>query len=816
MRLRRFHPESDFPHRPAEGCTTVRRAVLAAAFLCVAAGGAASDDGPVRFHSVKGWRGTLHASASVDPAAEAVLEAPKQQVLRKGGRWNFDFEAIYQLEFVLDEYESDPSVWRGRVTGSNFTGAYRFYNWLPQDTGTPKGYQESEWKYSANGEMKFQAGDRVELQFHRDRGWSVRLASGRVPAPVHLRHYFSSTGYTVRDQSAGEATGMGGTKTHAYPSRGLVLSAREQKSGSFPLIGSVGLTPAVLWTYGVYLEPTSMEELKLEIEETAEYRKWRPDAQADGGLGTPLAMKARLATAAGGTPKTAVEKFVWELIGTSTVAGIAMNFPVQPQDLDYDLELDATGPMSVVDQGGQRLTRAVRSGFTDSVKVLPRDWGGWAELQVTAHLADGREVRGRLPGRRETGARLPRRAKDSHIADAWKEARVSGPDTLDDENDPVGDGNKGDGFSLYEEYRGFYVDGARVEGDPRAKDFFVYNQIGGDAEPGIELFAALSGLRVHSRLRPTEFQPDVRVMNANNEDSHLVDQHGVVIAAAPSAEALAGRPAAVFGAMTYSVDGYPRDQALRPGSARIIGILPRGHAESLFSTPGNLAASDAASTFDRAIAHELMHTVGVEEHGAGDGSASFTLVAPEDADNSLGRPYFALDGAMGKATELRNEKGHDLAAVFYPAFMAALTRWKDEMRWLYMRPAASPGGLQLTEEQFTRIGCAFLRDAFTLTGQVGAERGEHSGSQDCIMRYHFARFYPFAGRRDAFYFIAPGAERIGFELCRSTAGTGVNAPAWVPQSRHGPAADGGGNCAAQICPNDLVPPRKPAFRAGMK
>lgn len=770
--------------------------VLLRCSLLLAGGLALRAQEPARFHDVKGWRGSFVASAKPSPTVMAQLDPNFRS---KSVRTRFEYSIISTADFVLEEYESEPSVWKGRATSTYYETSYVFR------ASSSGGTQETA--FSGSGPLTYSAGGAVELQFHRNNGWSVKLPAGALT--VDLReHWTSSDGKRFPNAKSGSSSTMSSTRFHPYPEKGYILFASGERTDNYPGVRSLwGISPAVVWEYHIYLEPTSMEELSLEIEETEAYRKWRPDAALDGGPGTPLEIKATLRTAMGGTPKVPIRTFEWELKDTSMVSGIAMNYPAMADDLAYDLELEATGPMSEVRSAKQAMTSVVRSGWSDTVRVVPRDWGGWGSLEVTAHLTDGRQVRGKVKGKKQNGIVLPKRAPNSHIADVWKEKNTSGPDTLDDEADPVGDGNKGDGFSLYEEYRGFIVDGAHVEGDPKAKDFFVRNLIGGDAEPGISLFEALSGFRVHHRLRDTEFRSGDRVMNACNEESHLVDQHGVLLSAAENAAQLAGKPVAIFGAMTYSIDGYPSGKAFRPGSVKIVGILPRGHSESLFSIPGNLPASDAIKTFDRAIAHELMHTVGVVEHGSGDGTAEFNFVAPEDEANIAGRPYFAMDGKLDTPVPLMNELGHDIAAALYPKFVPDLVRWKEKWRWLYVGLPDDPRYPMMNEARYTALACKYLRGSYTLSGDVGAERGEHSGNQDCIMRYHSARFYPVTGRRDAFYLIEPGAERIGFDLCRSAEGTGVNAPGRSPQSRHGLAAKGAGNCAAQICPNDAVPVR---------
>jgi hypothetical protein len=98
-----------------------------------------------------------------------------------------------------------------------------------------------------------------------------------------------------------------------------------------------------------------------------------------------------------------------------------------------------------------------------------------------------------------------------------------------------------------------------------------------------------------------------------------------------------------------------------------------------------------------------------------------------------------------------------------------------------------------------------------LDGSVGVDHGEHSGEEDCLMRYYFAKFYeskqpPVIGQK-MFYLVAPGTERIGMQICRAGKGTGVNGADHQPQSRYGDTAGDAGNCFEQICPNDAIPPR---------
>ena len=89
------------------------------------------------------------------------------------------------------------------------------------------------------------------------------------------------------------------------------------------------------------------------------------------------------------------------------------------------------------------------------------------------------------------------------------------------------------------------------------------------------------------------------------------------------------------------------------------------------------------------------------------------------------------------------------------------------------------------------------------TVKLGLMNDQHSGNDNCVMRYDDAHGYkPEAGPANARYY--PPSESAGFGLCSSGAGTGINNPDRDPQSRYGDAASGRGNCLGQILVNDAA------------
>lgn len=756
----------------------------------------AAGDVPPRLLDVKGWRGTIVASVN--------------------GLENDDtyarHNAVMVCEVLVDEFdgsEDNLPTWRGRVIGSNLESSYQSLT----DAAT---LLRRETSFQTSGPLEFKSGSQVRLVFHGARGWSFELTTAQRKGVVSM--VMPRMKPRIHQQETADICGLMKPLTVIpYPANRMVLFGSGEVKGVIPISYSAlqmaGGHINETWEWTAYFEPTSIEELKLEIAEPANYARWRPETTADREKGPPLEVTATLVSSKGGKPNTRVEKFIWELKGTSREPGVTLNFPIDQFTDDPDLELEARGESFVLSDEKQKMERKVRDGWTDTVSVVPFDWGAWSTLQVTAVLVDGRRVQGKLKGKKELGLLVPKRQGDSHIADAWKEQNKTGKDELDDENEPVGDGNKGDGFTLYEEYRGWIIDGKYTGGDPKKKDFFVLNMLEADGEPGIALFEDLSGFQVHTTSSTEEINPQHRVMNGNRErGAHVVDQHAVHLAFAENASALAREKVDFYGAKTVAIPNTS-GVAFRPGITKIIGILPRGHAESLFTVPGYLPAQDAIFTFDRAVAHELMHSVGVVEHGSGDGNIELVFISPTDASNSQGRPYFADGWSRFKPVDIRDENKHDVAARVYVQWAAAKTAWVNASRETYLGKPGAADYPRMSEESFNRIADGMVGSSLGLKGLVGAKHGPHSGREDCIMRYHFARFYPMQGTENGggFYMIAPGAERLGLELCTSADGTGVNAAGHDPHSRHGAAASGAGNCAAQICPNDAVPPRPSAF-----
>jgi hypothetical protein len=398
----------------------------------------------------------------------------------------------------------------------------------------------------------------------------------------------------IIDGVSGKSWGHSVLHRFAYPASGTTLSgsyrSEEQVDPEQPTIEEATRVQGDLQ---VRIVPDSVEELKLEIDESEAYKTWRPRANKDGSAGAPLNIEAKIVTTSGQAPSVEARRWNWKLVETSREPGIAMNFPADANDTRPDLELEADpGDPVTLGAEAQTLERNVTGGVSDGVRIAPRDWGGWANLEVTVTLEDGRTLEGKAKVAGTTGLRLPKRAEDSHIADAWKEgAGVRAADDADDESDPPGDGTNGDGLSLYQEYRGFYEDGQHVGGNPERKDLFV--RAFEAAASGLALFKRLTRLVVHPRLTAAEL-PLSRVINANRrEGAGSTDQHGLLVTMGDARAQEAGTTR-ILG---QAVGG--------PGNPKKISQIRLMSDWALLSLPER----------NQVVAHELLHAVNVWHHG---------------------------------------------------------------------------------------------------------------------------------------------------------------------------------------------------------
>ena len=641
----------------------------------------------------------------------------------QGGRYSFTADA--RASFLLERVTSGVTpTWAGRMTSSS--SSFSFQGDDVSGSCTVAG------KFSVNGPLQQGASpDNYDVRIRLNRNdWEFGVAAFQGPRTTIDRVFTcpSNPGLNRTGKYQGGLSIPRSIPELAYPASGQTFRIDTTFTDNVGC-GTYVRPESITWKYSLVIEPDA-GDLSFELTSSG-WATWRPEAGHDGSAGTPLEVRATVRNANGAPAPDDVQSFEWELLDTSREPGIAINWPGEARVNDkkeFDLRFEPQGDQVAESPDNRKMVRAVRNTAEDKAIITPYDWGGWSTLKVTAVLRGGRRLVGRFQGASEDNMRLPKRKPFSLIADTWLEQwNLSGrQDDADDDEDPKGDGNAGDGLTLYEEHRGFYENRRHGEGNPQRKDYFAVNKAGSEVDAGLELFRRLTGLRVHPLLLQGEMSSD-RVINGNYSSSpHRVDQHAVV----------------------YKNAGYSGFSRAAGGPANPQDIEYVGLQTAFPAIPTADAQIDCTTA---TIAHEALHTVNVWHHGRGDKTVTWTGAAGLLLEN-------------GVAVRALDENRNDITA-------------------------AQIKSLGARGEEVT----------------LGVDGGQHSGVEDCVMRYDNAIGY-FSKTDPAVRYVT-GGEIPGAQLCDGVTGAGVNAPGRnSPQPRFGDAKIG--NCRSQILVNDRVNPPK--------
>jgi hypothetical protein len=215
-----------------------------------------------------------------------------------------------------------------------------------------------------------------------------------------------------------------------------------------------------------------------------DYDTWRPTAgRNEKDFGGGLIIEAQMYTKSTNKPTDAVlpDKWSFKLAQVSHEPGVALNWPAKanlafpsPADLTFDDPVNhITYANTNISPDGTTMDIPLDPRIWSRVVVIldSRDWGAWATLNLNVTVA-GQVIKAHFLNDTTTDILLPKRHNGSLIADSWRNAHsipLDSPDLDDSENDPAGDGNAGDGLTLYEEYRGFYMGCARSQGYPQPR-----------------------------------------------------------------------------------------------------------------------------------------------------------------------------------------------------------------------------------------------------------------------------------------------------------------------------------------------------------
>lgn len=307
------------------------------------------------------------------------------------------------------------------------------------------------------------------------------LGDAATPAPFMKGLSFEKLSKAI---ASGKSEKISGTESWSYS---------DEAGTTFTGSSSVKLT----------VRPPGYEAILTPVARDA-YDEWMPEGPAPpkhSGVGNTIAFKVVLRD-----KKTHAEvknvpfKSRFRLEDVSRMDGTCTNYPQpkkkdgsapSPEDseffaLDLEFAKDANASDATIEAEGQELTTADGKGG-DPVSVSACDWGAWGSIRASAITKDGdvpAKADPELPADKGGPTiSIPRDDNRNHVADAWEKEKEH--DVFDrnlpaswDKDDKFGKQRRaGDGYTLYEEYRGFatLVDGMpkHVRTDPLAKDCFV-------------------------------------------------------------------------------------------------------------------------------------------------------------------------------------------------------------------------------------------------------------------------------------------------------------------------------------------------------
>jgi len=273
----------------------------------------------------------------------------------------------------------------------------------------------------------------------------------------------------------------------------------------------------------------------------------------------------------------------------------------------------ANRELTITDGEGQSADS--KSGLLESsVTVSSYDWGAWGKLKITAILDDNTEVVAHLKDKPDVKSlSIPKDDNGNKIADAWEDTLDGDSSTkedADEDNDPdTGSGHIGDGLSVYEEYRGFRIQGGHQRLNPSQKDVFIRNR----AQLPTDMFE-LSGLTKHE-IAKNEYAlddsttPNPAYVNFNTSGyAHLTNVHVLRLINRNLSGPLSG-----LGTELGATGDLKNGQLPGPPKG-VKGGWVRVDAAACLGLGKDVGPAELVST----VAHELAHGCNVWHHGGGD------------------------------------------------------------------------------------------------------------------------------------------------------------------------------------------------------
>ena len=340
----------------------------------------------------------------------------------------------------------------------------------------------------------------------------------------------------------------------------------------------------------------------------------------------------------------------FELTNVSTEKGACLNAP-EPRDANdcRDLQLKnekdheawddvkGAGKCDVKELYQQARTKRPEKEY--SITIYSKDFGSYGFLRSFANVnkktsLDGKPVYISIPVKKvdvthpqgrakktvypDNRVTIPMDIDENRIADGgWTSTggvKMTDPldNKIDDDEKPTGDNFKGDGFTTYEEYRGFKISTQAGVVHQRinyqVKDIFIRNE----SKLPLDLYDEISGLDAHEITEAQYISDEKRFVNFNfNKTTHLnFEQRGLHLVDKGSHSSLLG--------IAYSSTGQPTvpnaEIEIRIYTTKIKSVVDKLNKGVIAPRDKSVYADKLAAV----VSHELLHGNNVCHHGEGD------------------------------------------------------------------------------------------------------------------------------------------------------------------------------------------------------
>lgn len=384
-----------------------------------------------------------------------------------------------------------------------------------------------------------------------------------------------------------------------------VLAGTKTETGDLP--GGLGkFTRTTSWHFVRSAQP----DVEL-IVTPQNYDTWLPEpGRTTLTPGSVLNVSLKLQGRNGIATTKKAKSFELKLLNTSREPGITINFPVNSTNESADLKFLQQPDAVITDTASQGMVIMCRPARqTADFKIGAYDGGGWTILTADAILDDDTRVQGKLlVSNGETDIRIPKREPNSKIAEAWLKL-YENPGEMDDKDSSKGNGNNGDGFTAYEEYRGVIAANNFKRFDPQKKELGVFG-----TQRNFSLFKeGINWFKIASLVEIVQFDIDRREVaadgqiNMNKKTAHDYDQFALHV---------------LNGALNSGVVGRVYSQTRGPDIPANINmvVIDWDNIQSGYLELTNDARPDRIKFtlndyLAQTVAHELGHAVNIWHHG---------------------------------------------------------------------------------------------------------------------------------------------------------------------------------------------------------